>query len=353
MASVRDVAKRAGVSISTVSVALNNSARVSVETHRRVMEAVEATGYSPNSIARSLRLGRTSLIGLVVSEITNPFFAALAKIIQSEAQRAGYNLIVCNSDENASRELELLDILRTQRVAGIIVSPSGHDEAYRRALDGFAEMPMVMIDRYLDGLGRGFVGLDSRLAGRMVTQYLLRLGHRRIAFVGGPEGISSADDRFAGFGEAMAEAGFAADPELCRHADFRAETAYSIARELLLRSDRPSAFIAVNNVTMIGTLQAIEDLGFQCPFDVSLAGMAEFPLASVLRPRLTVAAQPIEEIGRRAVASLLKSVARPKGSIEDPSAHFLPPTLLVGGSCRDLRENYGERSMRAGESAGS
>jgi LacI family transcriptional regulator len=347
MASVRDVAKRAGVSISTVSVALNNSTRVSVETHRRVMEAVEATGYSPNSIARSLRLGRTNLIGLVVSEITNPFFAALAKIIQSEALHAGYNLIVCNSDESPVRELELLDILRAQRVAGIIVSPSGHDDAYRHALGGFADVPLVTIDRFVDGLERGFVGLDSRLAGRMVTQYLLRLGHREIAFIGGPEGISSADQRLAGFSEAMKEAGLDVAADLCRHADFRAETAYSMARELLLRPRRPTAFIAVNNVTMIGTLQAIEDLGFQCPFDVSLAGMDEFPLANVLRPRLTVAAQPIDEIGRRAVASLLGSIAQPKGTAHEPHAEFLPPTLLIGGSCRDLRDGHGGSAARS------
>ncbi|HTJ95486.1 MAG TPA: LacI family DNA-binding transcriptional regulator [Pararobbsia sp.] len=341
MPSVRDVAKRAGVSISTVSVALNNSSRVSAETHRRVMEAVEAIGYSPNSIARSLRLGRTNLIGLIVSEITNPFFAALAKIIQSEALEAGYNLIVCNSDENPARELELLDILRAQRVAGIIVSPCGHDDTYRRALASIADVPMLTVDRYVDGLERGFVGLDSRLAGRMVTEYLLRLGHRRIAFVGGPEGISSAELRLAGFRDAMDEAGVDVPDDLCRHTDFRAETAYSIARELLLRPVRPSAFIAVNNVAMISTLQAIEDLGFQCPFDVSLAGMDEFPLNNVIRPKLTVAAQPIEAIGRQAVASLLADVAQPQGGTVGQRAYFLAPTLLVGGSCRDLRAPSG------------
>lgn len=337
MPSVRDVAKRAGVSISTVSVTLNDASRVSAETRRRVMEAVEAIGYSPNSIARSLRLGRTNLIGLIVSEITNPFFAALAKVIQSQALEAGYNLIVCNSDENPARELELLDILRAQRVAGIIVSPCGVDDDYRHALAGIADVPMLTIDRYVEGLERGFVGLDGRLAGRMVTEYLLRLGHRRIAFVGGPEGISSAESRLTGFRDAMREAGVDTPPDLCRHTDFRAETAYSIARELLLRPIRPSAFIAVNNFAMIGTLQAIEDLGFQCPFDVSLAGMDEIPLNSVIRPKLTVAAQPIEEIGRQAVASLLDDIAQPKRDAGERRAYFLSPTLLVGGSCRDLR----------------
>ena len=337
MPSVRDVAKRAGVSISTVSVTLNNSSRVSAETRQRVMEAVEAIGYSPNSIARSLRLGRTNLIGLIVSEITNPFFAALAKVIQSQALEAGYNLIVCNSDENPTRELELLDILRAQRVAGIIVSPCGFDDDYRRALAGIVDVPMLTIDRYVEGLDRGFVGLDGHLAGRMLTEYLLRLGHRRIAFVGGPEGISSAELRLTGFRDAMREAGVDTSPDLCRHTDFRAETAYSIARELLLRPIRPSAFIAVNNFAMIGTLQAIEDLGFQCPFDVSLAGMDEIPLNSVIRPKLTVAAQPIEEIGRQAVASLLADIAQPKRDAVEHRAYFLSPTLLVGGSCRDLR----------------
>jgi LacI family transcriptional regulator len=185
------------------------------------------------------------------------------------------------------------------------------------------------------------VGLDSRLAGRMVTEYLLRLGHRRIAFVGGPEGISSAELRLAGFREAMEAAGVETPPDLCRHTDFRADSAYSIARELLLRPVRPSAFIAVNNFAMIGTLQAIEDLGFQCPFDVSLAGMDEFPLNSVIRPKLTVAAQPIEAIGRQAVASLLADVTQSKEEVAQHQAYFLSPTLLIGGSCRDVRTPSG------------
>ncbi|RKP53678.1 LacI family DNA-binding transcriptional regulator [Pararobbsia silviterrae] len=344
MPSVRDVAKRAGVSISTVSVALNDASRVSAETHRRVMEAVEAIGYAPNSIARSLRLGRTNLIGLIVSEITNPFFAALAKVIQSEALKAGYNLIVCNSDENPARELELLDILRAQRVAGIIVSPCGRDETYRHALAGIVDVPLLTVDRYVEGLDRGFVGLDSRHAGRMVTEYLLRLGHRRIAFVGGPEGISSAELRLAGFRDAFDAAGIDVPNELVWHTDFRAETAYSIVREWMLKPVRPTAFIGVNNVAMIGALQAIEDLGFQCPFDVSLAGMDAFPMNSVIRPKLTVAAQPIEDIGRQAVASLLADVMRPKDAPAEHRALFLSPTLHVGGSCRDLRDAAGDHA---------
>lgn len=340
MANIRDVAKHAGVSIATVSTALNGTGPVSEKTARRIWDAVEAVGYAPNGIARSLRLGKTKLIGLVVSEITNPFFGALTLAIEKAAHAQGYAVIVCNSNEDDARELELLDLLRVQRVAGILVAPSGQGDKYRDSLARNAGAPLITIDRHVEGLKRDFVGLDNRAAGRMITEYILRLGHRRIAFIGGRTGVSTSDHRYEGYCQALASAGLQPDPALCLRADFRSETAYTVAQPLLAMTDRPTAIVAANNVMALGALQAIGDLGFRCPQDISVAGIDDFPWSTALRPRLTTVAQPIEEIGRAAVEMLLEHIsgeaAAPEAAPEAARSRIFLPTLIARDSCAAL-----------------
>lgn len=342
MANIRDVARHAGVSIATVSTAINGTGPVSEKTLQRVWQAVDAVGYAPNGVARSLRLGRSQLIGLVVSEITNPFFAALARTVEQAAQEPGYAVIVCNSDEDEGRELELLDLLRVQRVAGVILAPSGNGDAYRAALGRTSlgrtgATPLITVDRHVADLDRDFVGLDNRSAGRMICEYLLRLGHRRIAFIGGRPGMSTSDERFEGFLGAMQAAGLAVDPTLCVRADFRGETAYVAVQPLLARDDRPTAVVAANNVMALGALQAVADLGFDCPRDVSVAGIDDFPWSNALRPRLTTVAQPIEEIGRIAVAFLLDRLAGHGAPPAESRTRALAPSLIIRDSCAPVR----------------
>lgn len=333
MANIRDVAKHAGVSIATVSTALNGTGPVSEKTMRRIWEAVEAVGYAPNGIARSLRLGRSRLLGLIVSEITNPFFGALALAVEKAARAQGYAVIVCNSNEDEARELELLELLKVQRVAGILVAPSGQGAKYRDSLSRDAGAPLITIDRQIEGLERDFVGLDNRAAGRLITDYILRLGHRRIAFIGGRMGVSTSDLRFEGFCDALAAAGLQADPALCLRADFRGDAAYTVAQPLLAMAERPTAIVAANNVMALGALQAIGDLGFRCPQDVSVAGIDDFPWSTALRPRLTTVAQPIEEIGQAAVEMLLDQLTEGKAPATAIRSRIFQPTLIARDSC--------------------
>ncbi|WP_428248267.1 LacI family DNA-binding transcriptional regulator [Ferrovibrio sp.] len=333
MANIRDVAKHAGVSIATVSTALNGTGPVSEKTMRRIWEAVEAVGYAPNGIARSLRLGRSRLLGLIVSEITNPFFGALTLAVEKAARAQGYAVIVCNSNEDEARELELLELLKVQRVAGILVAPSGQGVKYRDSLSRDAGAPLITIDRQIEGLERDFVGLDNRAAGRMITDYILRLGHRRIAFIGGRMGVSTSDLRFEGFCDALAAAGLQADPALCLRADFRGDAAYTVAQPLLAMAERPTAIVAANNVMALGALQAIGDLGFRCPQDVSVAGIDDFPWSTALRPRLTTVAQPIEEIGQAAVEMLLDQLTEGSAPAAAGRSRIFQPTLIARDSC--------------------
>jgi LacI family transcriptional regulator len=334
MANIRDVARHAGVSIATVSTALNRSGPVSEKTLRRILDAVDAVGYAPNGIARSLRMGRSHLFGLIVSEITNPFFSALTRAIEKAAHDAGYAVIIGNSDEDEERELELLELLRVQRVAGIILSPSGQGPGYRDKLAGERGAPLITIDRQVERLDCDFVGLDNRAAGRLVTEYVLRLGHRRIAFIGGRMGVSTSDHRYEGFRDALLDSGLEPDPAICLRADFRGEAAYAVAQPLLSAPNRPTAIVAANSVMALGALQAIGDLGFRCPQDISVAAIDDFPWSTALRPRLTTVTQPIEEIGRVAVEYLLDRVGGEQTT--RARSKIFAPTLIARDSCIPL-----------------
>jgi len=337
VATIRDVARAAGVSIATVSAILNGTARVSERLTKRVWEAIDATGYSPDGVARSLRLGRTSSIGLVVGDISNPFFTSLAKAVESRASEAGYLVIVTNTDEHPDRELKLLKLLREQRVAGVILAPSGHDMEYLSALSLLKNSPVVLVDRHLPDASFESVIVDNVAAARMVTDYLIRLNHRRIAMVIGKQHLWTTEQRLRGFHESLAAAGISPDFTLELSANSRIESAYDAVQHLLNMPNRPTAIFAANNLMMLGAIEAIMDMGFRCPEDVSLAGIDDFPWISAIRPQLTTVAQPIEELGKVAVERLLDQIEGGRSRDTDQSherkVSVLEPRLLIRDSC--------------------
>ena len=334
MANIRDVARHAGVSITTVSATVNESGAVSEETKRRVWAAVEAVGYSPSAIARSLRSGRSRLIGVIVGDIGNPFWASMVRVVERAAIAAGYSIIVCNTDDDEKRELAILDQLRAQHVAGILMTPLGSGASYVRQMERAGMPPIVTLDHKVLGLARDFAGVDNRAAARMLTEYLIRLGHRRIAMIYAREGLWTSDERLAAYLETLRDAGIDPDPALCLAANYNGEQAYAAATLMLTQSVRPTAIVAANNVMALGALQAIVDLGFRCPADVSVAGIDDVPWSRLVRPRITTAAQPIEEISRVAIEWLLERVL---GADPPPRDRIFQPNLIVGDSCADLR----------------
>ncbi|MBI1775172.1 MAG: LacI family DNA-binding transcriptional regulator [Proteobacteria bacterium] len=336
MANIRDVAKAAGVSIASVSAALNDTGRVGEETRARIWAAVEAVGYSPNTIARSLRLGRSQLIGMVVGDITNPFSASMVRIVEKVAIDRGYSVIVCNIDGDEERVPAILDQLGGQNVAGILLTPIGPRARLLEQIEARVRQPLVTVDQRLPGLRRDYVGIDNRWAMRMLVDYLLRFGHRRIALISGRAGRWTADERYHGFVEAMQEAGLEADPALCVRADYDGEGAYAATTRLLTQRERPTAIIGANNLIALRILQSLIDLGFQCPADVSLVGMDDVPWSGLVRPRITIVAQPIEEIGRVAIEWLLERIEGADRSIE-PREKIFRPFFVAGESCRHLR----------------
>jgi LacI family transcriptional regulator len=334
MATIKDVARVAGVSIATVSATLNGTARVSETRSRRVWQAVESLGYTPHGIARSLRLGHTKSIGLIVGDISNPFFTSLAKAVEARASAAGYMVILANSDENPGKELSLIKLLLEQRVAGILLAPAGYDSEYLMALSAIARLPIVLVDRQLPGAAYDAIVFENLGAARLVTDYLIRLNHRRIAMVIGREHIWTTEQRVRGYQAGLRGAGIEEDLELQVNADSRLETAYEVTQRLMRLSNPPTAILAANNFMMLGALEAIFDMGFDCPGTISLAGVDDFPWIPAIRPRLTTVSQPIAAMGMRAVEQLLERISNRKAAKRlVPRTITLEPRFLIGDSC--------------------
>lgn len=307
MATIKDVARRAGVSISTVSHVLNRTRFVSPDRHARVEAALLALGYEPNALARSLKLNRSRSIGLVISDIANPFFTDVVRGIEDIAQHDGYTVVLCNSDEDLGKEETYLRELRAKRVDGLILAPAGVAHPYLRALvdDGF---PLVFLDREIDELSVSAVLLDNFESAHVAVSRLIALGHRRIAIVAGRQHISSTRERLAGYWQALDQAGLPRDEHLVIWGDSRTEPSRLATLALLSADAPPTAVFSANNLMTIGVLSAALALGLRVPEDLALIGFDDFPWADVFRPRLSTVAQPTYALGQNAASMLLDSI---------------------------------------------
>jgi len=331
MATIRDVARLANVSVATVSNALNSADRVSGELRARVLEAVDKLGYAPHPAARSLRKRSSGLLGLVVGDITNPFFSDLFAAVEDAAAASGYLVLLCNSSERVEREEAHLKMLRSQRIDGLILAPTGAVSMNRAALLAQLEVPVVLVDRAMDGLGYDAVVLDNHRAAFEATSHLIAAGHRRIALVNGPDVVRTAADRLRGYREALLTAGIALDPALVRDAGFQEAPACRAVSELLSGVDPPTAIFATNNLMTVGAIRALADLGLRCPEEVSIIGIDDLPWADSVSPRLTAVAQPVREIGERALSLVVDRIAGTR--LGPGEVVVMAPNLIIRRSC--------------------
>jgi LacI family transcriptional regulator len=330
MVTTRDVARRAGVSSSTVSHVLNDSRFVSDDKRQRVLQAMDDLGYEPNAVARSLKVNRSTTLGLIISDISNPFFADVIRGAEDVAQANGYTLILCNSDEDPVKEATYLRELRAKRVDGLLLAPAGHAHEYLRKLVR-ACFPIVFLDRDLGSLPIAAVVLDNEAAAYEAVSHLIRLGHRRIAAVSGRPFISTTTERLAGYARALREAGLAIDEHLVASGGSRVDGGAQAAAQLLALDPRPTAVFSGNNLMTIGVLSALAAHGLEVPGDMAVVGIDDFPWADVLRPRLTTVAQPTYELGRVSTELLLKVMRA--GPSTAPERVVLTGTLRVRESC--------------------
>ena len=330
MTTIHEVALRAGVSAATVSHVINGTRFVSDEARQRVTAAMDELDYRPNTLARSLRRGRTQTIGLILPDSSNPFFAEIAHGIEQAAFARGYNVILCNTDGNIHKERLYLHLLADKQVDGVLLDTEAHDpQALRSYLP--AHLPVVLVDRDFADNPFDVVLADSLQGAQEAVAYLIGQGHRRIACMSGPQNLLSAAQRREGYSHTMNQAGLEIRPEWIYPGAFRPDVGRQGARQLLKLQPAPTAIFACNDMLAIGALRAATDLGLHVPDDFSVVGFDDVEMASFTSPTLTTIAQPKQEISRRAVERLIQKIGAPaEGGVRE-----LVPTRLI------LRESTG------------
>jgi LacI family transcriptional regulator len=338
MATIRDVARSAGVSTATVSHVLNLTRHVSPITRDRVLRAIAALNYQPNRVARSLRNRKTTTLGVLLPNSANPFFAELLHSIESCCFDLGYSVILGNANDDPKRELFYLDVLLSKQVDGILLVSTG---AYKEVLEIVTRrrVPTVMIDRPAAEPRVDTVYIENEQGGRIATEYLLSLGHRAIAVIGDASPPAPTIERMAGYRSALRAAGLAVNEGYIVTSNYMHEGGYRACQQLLHLPERPTAIFACNDMMAIGALCAIHGVGLRVPQDISVIGFDDISLASYTVPRLTTIAQPLAEIGRIAVEYLLQRLNSPDAPLHQKC---LPVALVERDSCQRLLNATGQ-----------
>ena len=326
----KDVAERAGISPAVVSYVLNGGPRkVSPEARERVLNAVQELGYRPNNVARSLRMRRTMTLGLIVPDMSNPFFAELVHSVQQEAFEAGYALMVGDSGEDGARQQRYIDSFIERQIDGLILLPA------HVITDGFSELekhnvPWVVIDRYIPGKSNvPSVMVANRDGAYAATSHLLDHGRRVIGCIAGPANVRSALERAAGWRSALNDRGVPVENHLQLHSLFHRKSGYRNAM-LLMDLHQVDAIFCGSDEQALGVLQALKDLGLRCPEDVAIVSFDGIPAAAYTSPGLTTMAQPFVEIGRTSVERLLERIENPA---RIAASTVFPVRLIQRGSC--------------------
>jgi len=300
-----DVAEVAGVSAATVSYVVNNGPRpVATETYQKVMGVIEELGYKPSAIARSLRLQRTSTLGLILPDTSNPYFAEVIRGVEQYAFDHGYTVILCHSDYSAEREIQYVKVMQAQRAAGVIWFPATADAAPALML-AESEIPTVVLDRTVSGVDFPSVLADNYKGACLATQYLIDLGHRDIGCIARPFDLQHSQERVKGFLETLGENGLSVEPPHIVKGGFRLEDGRVAAHQLLDQYPTTTAIFAYNDFMAIGAMRAAHERSLRVPEDLSIVGFDDIPLAQFTCPALTSVQQPKLEMGRKGAELLL------------------------------------------------
>ena len=333
MATIKEVAKQAGVSVATVSRVLNDNPTVGAELRAKVLEAVETLHYQRDRVARSLRVRTTQILGLIISDIQNPFFTSVVRGVEDIAHQNAYALLLCNSDEDPVKEQLYIETMLAERVAGVIIAPVRETDNYSRTLL-CAGVPVVSMDRRMCDLAVDTVVVDNVQGVCQAIHHLLGLGHRRIGLITGPEHTTTGRERLEGYKKALVEHGTEWQENLIKIGDFKLRSGYRLACELLEMDHPPTAIFTGNNLTTLGALNAIRDMKLKVPQDVSIIGFDDMPSAPCLDPPLSVVAQPTYQLGTTAAKLLLQRLAGEREEIEEVT---LQPFLIIRGSSQYSR----------------
>jgi LacI family transcriptional regulator len=328
-ASISDVAREARVSIFTVSAVINNKSHVGKNLRQRVENAIDKLHYRPNLIARSLIKQKTQTIGMIVPDIANPFFPMVVRGAEDAAQKLGYNLLLCNSDDTLEKEDVAVELLLSKRVDGILLTKAAGD--FRPSLMQTIKeinVPFVLVMRTYPELTKDAVISDDYRGAYEAVAHLARSGRRRIALVSGPLKVSNAKERFRGFRDALEAENLPYDPDLVIEGDYRIESGFRAGHSLLSR--RPDGIYVANHLMTVGLLKAVDEMGLKCPDDFGLVSFDDYPWLSVFRPRLTTVELPKHQLGSEAAELLIQRI---EGNEGKPVLKKLLPELRIRESC--------------------
>ncbi|MES2249885.1 LacI family DNA-binding transcriptional regulator [Variovorax sp. KBS0712] len=331
MATIKDVALQAGVSVTTVSHVVNDTRHVSAKVRERVELAIRELGYVPNAMARSLKSNTTSTLGMLIPNSSNPYFAEIVRIVEDRCFGAGYTLVLCNTDDEPRRQSVYLQVLAERRIDGLIVVSTGADEddSLATQLRGL-RIPTVLVDREIADPACDLVETAHMQGGLLAVRHLLSLGHKRIACIGGPLGVTSSEQRIEGWRMALAETGSAPNADaLLWRGGFTSQGGYEAMHAILRTEQKPSAVFVCNDLMAIGALRAAHESGVRVPDELSIVGFDDIELSAYTSPPLTTVAQPKERIGALAVDMLLERMG---GKRRDARKVVLQPELRVRAS---------------------
>lgn len=328
-ASIYDVARESKVSVFTVSAVVNQKSHVGKKLRDRVEEAIRKLNYRPNLIARSLAKQRTLTIGMIVPDIANPFFPMVVRGAEDAARKHGYNLLLCNSDDNLDQEEKQIELLLSKRVDGILLTKAAGD--FRPALRQMikeVDIPFVLVMRTYSKLTKDAVISDDYQGAYDAACHLARAGCKRIGLVSGPLKVSNALARWRGFRDALESQGLQCDKELIVEGDYRMDSGFRAGNALL--SHRPDGVYVANHLMTIGLLRAAEEMGLSCPQDFRLVSFDDYPWLGVFHPKLTTVELPKHQVGSEAAELLIERIA---GSSEKAGVRKLQPELRIRESC--------------------
>jgi len=331
--TIKDVAELAEVHPSTVSRVINGDSRISEKTKKKVLLIIRKLGYTPNAIARGLKTKRTYTLGMLIPDITNPFFAELARGVEDAANKNSFNIILCNTDDKLKKERTYLEILREKRVDGLILGTAHIRDKSILELEK-KKFPYILISRNVERLNKNCIIIDDLAGGMMATEYLIKLGHHRIAHISGPLKTRSGLNRLKGYQLALKKHKIEYNDELVGEGDFRINGGYQVMKRFLKLPEPPTAIFAANDLLALGAMQAIQKKNFYIPEDFSIIGFNDIELASFVYPSLTTIRQPILEMGNLAVKMLLKIII--DGEFNQGKI-VLKPKLIIRESCKESK----------------
>lgn len=321
MASIREVAKRAGVSPATVSRVINGTARVDEEKRERVEKAIEETGFRPNELARALYRKSSKIIGVIVPDIENPFSSELAKAIEKEAYEQEYRILLCNSDDQKEKELANLQMLAQLQADGVILMTNTGEKSQSYEA---VSMPIVFVDRRLDEMGQtSVIEADHYAGGKLAAEHLIACGCRKITCIRGPQELSSGKKRYEGYREVCRQYSM---KERFVDSTYKYEDGAKAAEEVLRRYPDTDGIIACNDMTAVSVYKVLQKRGYRVPDDIQIIGFDGVKFGRFLTPELTTVAQPIKEMGKCAVQMILGTV---KELPRDREMKF--PMMLIKG----------------------